>query len=506
MTQHEQSNAFSLLSVPKPAAARHPDTITQPSEIVRWLNDLLLMAPEQRASQVYRQLQLQVRDPELDKRYAQRLAAFHPTIRELQHQLWMAFNRPSNHRIDVDKLLPLISDLLLELSSGHSRNINTAINLGQKPQAATVYHALLPLHHLLLWHTHTYKLLHPSLWRQILQLYELAALYDLSGVTVTSELATSTDTSDIHSVFHTALLTLLADPYRLDPSEIDTLVGGIGALAHHLHISQSPKGQHQLAIDPSGQIPPLRFARLQPAAQQTPTLKLDAFLAALDQQGIPGDDDKHIEKWLRQTLLSLSGLPEQKEARRYTRYPRVAPYRCTIGLSAITQRLRDIQQGPSDVIEMHGIQLETSSSALDLTNGTECEQRDHSLSGACFMMPNTRAIPDVHDWVLFESADKASHQGFVARVKRRVQTQNDAIEIGVEKLPGSLVPVTLGNSQRLGLLNTHREQALAQLITSDTDTPMPPELVVHAINKDYRIQLEEELERSNSLRQRVRFI
>lgn len=501
------TDAVPQLLIPPPAVARHPDTLSSPNDLANWLAELPLADSEHQAELLHRQIKLQVRDPNPSKHYAALIKAFHPASQALQSNVWHALTQDKGKRKIQEKLLSNVSKLMLELACGHMRCINLALEKGQQPAATDIYHALLPLVRLLQWDILRYNLTRPSLWRQLLQLYAMANLFECNADKVESQLALDMDGSNTHDLFFSTLALLLADPYRLPSGALGRLCSGMSKLASYLRYSNSEKAHYRVPVDLSGQLPPLRYARQQTNSPQTAYLQLDEFLSHLSQQGLPNDDGS-LALWLRDSLLQLSARDRGQDGRRHQRQTRIADYRFHGSLRDVQNRLREIQLGSTpSTHETAGIVLEEEATQALLTLGIPCRQIDHSSSGARFLLGNPKNAPDIGDWLLFETESTKGAQGFVARVQRRLRLDNAQFELGVEKLQGTLIPVLVGHQQTPGLLNADRNSGLIQLILASEHTEQPKVLVLHGAQKDYQVENCELLEQGNGcIRLRVELL
>ena len=488
------------LVVPPCAVASHPDTITHPGKLRRWLKELPLADPAHLAGQVHRQLQLLIRDPAPGNQFQALLSAYHPLLQSLQQQVWDDITKRAGAHKPNMTLRNHVSQLMLEIACGHMRLINIRIAAAQTPQAHDLLHAALPLARLMQWDILQYNLMRPAVWRQLLHLFAISELYQLSGVGQASELALDFDPNDTHSVFFSALALLLSDPYRLPPKPLRTLVTSLPALASHLRATPSPVGRLTLPISLSGEKPPLAFARQPGKAAQLNHLELDTFLDVLQQQGLAGDDGL-LASWLADSLRTLTDDRDLSEARRHPRQERSANYHFVTGLRVVHKRLRDIQAGHhvSDDAQHAGIIVEEDSSDGIGALANTCQQLDHSISGARFRLPAGNPVPDIGDWVLFE-ADAGSGAnagvGFVGRVRRHLRREDGSHDIGVEKLRGNIIPVGIGISRTPALLNANREHNLLQLIADDGTFCQGSQQTLHGSQTNYKVRYEELLEQS----------
>jgi len=494
------------LVVPPPSVARHPDTILRLGELKAWLHELPLADPRQLATQLHRQLRLLVRDPSSNGHYRDLLSAYHPMLRSLQRQVWDDMSHSEMVRKPALQLRNTVAQLLLEIACGHMRLVNQSIGVGEQPQASDLLHASLALARLLQWDVLQYNLTRPAIWRQLLQLFAISELYQLSASRVDSDLRLEFDARTVHSVFFSTLVLLLSDPYRLPRIAVNRLVTGLSRLAEHLRSLPTPQDTHCIALTPTGMAPPLRFARRR-EGETCEYLQLDQFLAQLEAQGLP-EDDGVLAAWLRASLLDLADQQDSHEARRHQRLERFADYHFVHGLRLVHERLRDIQLGHHvEVDRQHtGIIVEEEFATDACELGAPARQTDHSLSGAGFRLHANVSVPEIGEWVLFEAdaqPGQSSGVGFVGRIRRRLQQEDGSTDIGVEKLRGNIIPVGIGITHSPALLNADREQGVFQLIAPSGTFTQQAVQTLHGSNKQYRVQYDELLEQSDIQRIRL---
>ena len=496
------NNPSPQLVVPPPSIARHPETIVRPRELRNWLDGLPVTDTLQQAEQLHRQLKLLVRDPRIGSNFAELLSLYHPALQNLQNSVWMSLIGAGHSLTVPEPLRVIVSQLMLEIACGHMRLINERITAGKPPEADHVYHVMLPLCRLLHWDLLQYNLVRPSIWRQVLQLYAIGDLYDSNGIQHTGKLGLQEDARTSHGVFFSTLVMLLCDPYRLTATQVAQLIKSLGKAAEHLRISTTGEANYRIAVDMSGRLPPLRYARLhaQPESNEQ-YLQLDDFFLQYDRQGIPGGE-AHLAQWLIGSLRDLALKPKGREARRHPRHKHDAGYRFEHGLGKIHKRLTEVQVGAQHPSAQHagtstGIVLDDGRSSQSAEFGTPCRQLDYSINGVGFMLSSDNLAPSVGSWVLLE-ADKpgAGTPGkpIVGRVRRRLKFDDEGTEIGLEKLHGSVIPVTFGLDQKQALFHDDRENHLLQVIAPAGTYSGPGEQSLKSHERDFTVIFEELLE------------
>jgi len=492
------SNSIPHLVVPPPGVAQHPDTIVRITELNDWLEDLPLADSQRLAGMLHRQLKLLIRDPHPDTNYRDLLHAYHPILRSLSEQVLAEFNG-SPSKIKTPRLFRnTVSQLLLEIACGYMRLINQAIGQGTTPRADDLYHATLPLVRLLQWDVLQYKLARPGVWRQLLQLYAISELYELSGVAVRSKLRLAADAKDTHGAFFGILVVMLSDPYRLPFNRLSPLVDGLGQLAEHLRINATGHADFRIPLDMTGQVPPLRFAREVHARQATDFLQLDEFLTQLQHRGL-ADDSGLPGEWLLDSLSVLARGDDEEQQRHHARSQRSADYQFFSGLELIHERLSELQAGAvpgQDQAETPDAVVVEEIIDFLPESGIACRQADHSLDGGRFILPAGTPAPVIGSWVLFEAAETPGSQsgiGFVGQVKRHLYFDNGS-EIGVEKLHGSVIPVTIGVAGAAALLQADRQKHEFMLIAPHGSFRPSARKTLHGRNKDYLVMFDELLQ------------
>jgi hypothetical protein len=347
----------------------------------------------------------------------------------------------------------------------------------------------------------------------VVQLFAIGELYATNSQQQRSELALGHDASTGHGMFFSTLVLLLCDPYRLRHEDVACLVKGLGRLSEHLRIAGTSETNYCIALDLSGRLPPLRYARQPEPAETEKYLQLDDFLLQVDRQGLP-DDEGELTQWLITSLRELALKPPGREARRHERQKREADYHFVRGLERVHQRLVEIQTGraagEAPAAPTAGIVLDDEpQQATSVELGTPCRQIDQSPSGARFILSADTPAPPVGCWVLLEAEMQDGTQagrGFIARVRRCLKYEQQGTEIGTEKLLGSVIPVTFGLGRQRGLLYANREQRLFQLIAPPGSFEGPEPRTLHGITQDYAVMLEELLERNSTERIRLSLV
>jgi hypothetical protein len=239
---------------------------------------------------------------------------------------------------------------------------------------------------------------------------------------------------------------------------------------------------------------------------------LDEFFRQLQRQGL-SNDGGILSHWLLDSLRVLAQGSEHEQQRQHARNRRSADYQFFHGLELIHERLSDLQSdaaaGPSQAGYPDSMVVEEIMDFLP-ESGTPCRQVDHSVEGGRFILQAGTPVPPVGSWVLFEAGDAPGAQsavGFVGQVKRHLYFDNGGSEIGVEKLHGSLIPVSIGVAGAHALLQADREKQDYLLIAPGGTFRPSARKTLHGRNKDYLVQFDELLEANDAAeRIRIRFM
>lgn len=455
------------LKVPRPAVARHPETIVKQGELAKWMDQLPPANDQELTAKLSRQLKLLIRDPEPNPNLGKLLRLYHDPMHQLHEAVWQEMRASVGCPVASAPLHGTVSQLTLELAYGHMSAINQTLAQGKPPPGEDIYNAMLALSRLMQWDMLQYDLTRPAIWRQLLSLLTLSELNAHNGVPLDSELALDIDADTTHCVFYGVLILLLVDPYRLPCHEMGKLVRGLGQLTPYLSLSQQAKAGFSIPVDFRGLTPPLRFARKPEGSNKVRHLQLQPFLHQLQTQGLPGDDGS-LANWLLKNLQELSKPHSGDTPRRSLRKRSTADFHYVHQLSAVHSRLLDLHSlhsGTSmdnDTVDIENIGSET------MILGTPCHLTDRSDNGIGFILPAHVIPPRVGDIALFEHDSNSplgsKGIGFVGMVRRRLRREDGSHELGVEKIRGRVVPVTLGESNVPALLNQSKAQKLQQLI------------------------------------------
>lgn len=411
--------------LPDPAIARHPNVLLAPREIRQWLDELPLGNPPRSAQLIAQQLRLLVRDPQPGPRLTSLLDCYLPTLERLQQITDTRLPSDSDSAMPLDQLEALVLEIQSELACGYLRTTNEQLVHGKPPQLTTLVRAAVLLNDATnLASLHYYRPPQPN-WQLLLNVYLLASQLGLDKEATAEKGHRPDPTETIHALFFAALFTAYCDPHHHRPSD---LAAWHRWLRHHtegLVLEVLPQGSVSIPVDVSGQLAPLTAARKAKPGPDTRYLVADPLLAALraDEEAPPG---------LLATLTDLMRGRRSPEQRRAPRQPRNHKYRLLFGLHNIAQRL----------LAMSGDD--------DSHQPTTCAGRqiNQSKTGSAFELTGqVSAGLVIGEPVLSEaeSEDASGNApvGFLARIQRLVIDPSGRVELGVEKLPGRIMPVTI---------------------------------------------------------------
>ncbi|MDJ0739159.1 MAG: hypothetical protein QNJ91_05550 [Gammaproteobacteria bacterium] len=412
-------------TVPEPAIARHPGLITAPRELRRWADSLPLGNPPHAAQLLLQQLRLLIRDPDPGGRLGALLEVYErPSERLLEIVSERMDNNP-DRAMPLDQLEDALLQLLSELAYGQLRIANDVLAAGKQPTTALLYHALD-----LLDTAHNVARLHycerdSARWQQMLGVYLHAQAQQVDADIVDIPPRRHGGPTNIRGLFFRALIIGLCDPHHHLPGDILAWHRWIGGNTDHLGIAQLPQGAFSIPIDTSGELDALAGARRGRPGPDTRYLVAEDFLRALR-------DDADAPAGLYDALSGLIKGRKSPDQRKSPRQPRNHPFHLLFGLRDAHARLQELTAGGAPIGE--------GSTAAAL-------QVNHSRDGAAFHLQRPLQTPlGVGDIVLAE-ADSGrpggAPVGFVGRIQRVVAGASGRIEIGVEKLGGRLIPVTL---------------------------------------------------------------
>lgn len=416
--------------VPGAAVARHPAVMLAPREVRQWLGGLPLANPPRAAQLLLQQLRLVVRDPQPGSRLGTLLQLYQGPIDQLLEIVNERLQVNSDSALPLDQLEYSLLDLLSELAFGHLRMANATLDSDKPAAAETLYQAMRLLENAMNIERLHYFRLAPDLWQLLLNIYLYADGQQTAGQMIDVAQRRPDDPGTIQGLFFRALTISLCDPHQHRPEQIRNWQRWTGWHTAALETTVLPQGPFAVPLDISGVLPPLAAARRGKPGPDMRYLALDRFLQALR-------DDPGAPSGLHQALTDLIKGRKSSEQRQHPRQVRNHPFQLMHGLRDVHARLDALVQG----VPNRGLAAEA----------IPCRQLNQSKSGAAFRLQGPLNPPlTVGESVLLE-ADAVSPSGaavgFAGRIRRLVGSGDQQIEIGVEKLSGRLIPVTVtGNA------------------------------------------------------------
>jgi len=412
-------------ALPPLAVATHPDVILSPRELRRWIEGLPLANPAKAADMLLHQLRLLARDPQRNPRFATLLELYQEPLEQLQ--TIVDERRPAGLEcaLPLDQLESLLVELLVELAYGHLRIANGMLSGGKTPTAAILFRAIGLLDAALSVERTHYR--RPSLerWRLLLSIYLHAEYHKVTDQKLDAGPGPDDAPDTIQGLFFRALIVSLCDPHNQPPGEVHQWYRWTGAHVDLLSLTVLPQGTFTIPIDITGGQALLTGARKGRPGPETRYLACDRFKQRLE-------EDEAAPAGLKRALTGLIRGRRTPEQRKAERQPRNHPYQLILGMHNIHRRLSELTQGATP-----------DRSAV---TPTSCLQVNQSRFGAAFRLRGPVNPPfSIGEPVLAE-ADTPNTQapvGFAARIRRVFSEDDRGIEIGVEKIQGRLVPLTI---------------------------------------------------------------
>jgi len=413
-------------AIPALAVASHPDVMLNARDLRRWMERLPMANPVKAASLLLLQLRLLTRDPQRNPRLGVLLEHYREPLRQLQVTVSERLPAGLDCALLPDQLESLLIDLLAELAFGHLRIANEQLATGKTPGLEVLFPAISLLDDALGVERLHYCRLSTQRWRLLLHIYLRAEHGQLADQPVDAKLRPEDGPDTIRALFLRALLVSLCDPHNQAPGDMLAWHRWAGNHLDLLALTVLPQGTFTIPIDISGEQAPLTGARKSRPGPDTRYLACDGFIQALEK-------DESAPKGLRNALTGLIKGRRTQEQRRAERQPRNHPYRLIHGMRDIHRRLSELTQGGDP--------------GRSSVEPMPCRQVNQSRYGAAFQLQGPVNPPfSIGEPVLAEaeaSQNATAPVGFAARLRRVFSEDGRRIEIGVEKILGRLIPVTI---------------------------------------------------------------
>lgn len=415
--------------IPSAAVARHPAAMLAPREVRHWLDGLPMANPPRAAQLLLQQLRLLVRDPHPGQRLDTLLQLYQAPIEQLLEMVNERLQGNLDSAMPLDQLEYSLLDLLSELAFGHLRIANASLAAGKPATVETLYQAMRLLESASNIERLRYFRLAPDYWQLLLSIYLHAEARQSADQMVDASQRSDGDPTTIQGLFFRTLVISLCDPHQHRPEQVQSWHRWTGQHTGSLESTVLPQGPFAVPLDISGALPPLAAARRGKPGPDMRYLALDRFLQELR-------DDPEAPPGLYVTLSDLIKGRKSSEQRQNPRQPRNHPFRLMHGLCVIHGRLEALVLGSS-----------TGGPGIE---AVPCRQVNQSKSGAAFLLQGPLNPPlAVGESVLLEAealSPGGAAVGFAGRIRRLVSSGDQQIEIGVEKLAGRLIPVTITGS------------------------------------------------------------
>jgi len=444
-------------ATPALAVASHPDVTRNARELRRSIDSLPLANPVKAGSQLLHQLRLLTRDPNPGTRFGTLLGIYLAPSQQLLQIVRERLPGSPDSALPLDQLESLVVELLTELAYGHLRIANQLLTAGRSPTLETLYQAMSLLDAALDIERLHYCRLVPARWQLLLNIFLHAEYLQLGAQQVDARQRQDGQPDTIQGLFYRALIVSLCDPNNQVPSEVLAWQRWTAEHAGLLSFTLLPQGAFAIPVDFSGELSPLAGARGAKPGTETRYLATDRFVQQLE------DDTEQAPAGLRRALISLVKGRRTPEQRRGERQPRNHPYQLIYGLHNIHHRLEELSQGEAP-----------ARSAIRPVPGRQVNQ---SRFGAAFQLKGPLNPPlSIGEPILAEAEARPGSGvpvGFPARIRRVFSDDGQLIEIGVEKIQGRLIPVTIVGSaaerargDKLGLLQHDVETGNYVLLAS----------------------------------------
>lgn len=415
--------------IPRPAVARHPGVMLSARELRRWMDGLPLGNPPKAAQTLLQQLRLLVRDPQPGGRLAGLLQVYEGPLERLLEVVDERLQGNTTHVVPLDQLEYALVDLLSELAFGHLRVANELLACGKTPTAKGLYRAMQLLDTAMTVQRAHYCRPAAEGWRRFVQIYRHAEAQRMARQPVDRALPRANGPATIEGLFFRALIIGLCDPHHHRADEVLGWQDWVSAHTDLVELGVLPQGPSAVPVDLSGELAPLTAARRGKPAPEMHYLGTERLLQRLQ-------EDTTAPAGLGAALTGLLRGRKAPEQRQGPRQPRHHPFRMIYGLHNIHARLDALTRGRGDG--------DAPPAAV------ACRQVNQSGSGAAFHLRGPLNPPlSVGEPILFEAETRAGNGavvGFAGRIQRVVMLEDQAIEIGVEKLQGRLIPLVITGS------------------------------------------------------------
>lgn len=462
------------LTVPSLDPEPDPSTITKSGQLKQWVENLPYAHPEGMAREILSTLQRLNRHPKISQQRTELMELLLPpylNILQLFREKMLKRGSASLHRNNA-LFFDLVEKINVEMAYGFKRVIKDELLANQqKPPeqlAGAIYWAMYCLIQAILLDLSSYQQESRSVWREILQLFQLASMYNVADQPIQTTIQANEESPRIISEFKLILLIFSLDPLHLSLSDLwasYTFLLHWASIARLGRLPEKDRPTESLLVDmrgvdkikpfsPEQKVDVKRYCLL----VTSPLSKsIDHTLASIRSRqmgkvkGLDGLNETQAEQLLQRMLLfwrahPLRGFPRREQ---YDRLLVVA------GIDAINDFLRK-DTAHADYRhhrtrrseELQGTDVNTSFTAAPR------EVRHHTYHwrqlniseggvGVVVQQSGINGFP-IGQLVLIESEGAVEHAKWRLGVIRRLIQQNSSmLELGVEFLPGKASAATL---------------------------------------------------------------
>lgn len=414
--------------VPEAAVARHPGTLLSIRELRPWLEDLPLANPPKAAGMLLQQLRLLSRDPQPGLRFLALLDLYRQPLDALLEIVNERMQLNPDHAVPLDQLESLVVEALSELAYAELRIANAQIAEGRKLDVELLLRPMRLFEQALTVELAHYRSSGNAHWAVMQRVFVYADTHELADTLIKKEVRRPGGPPTIRDIYLRSLLIGCCDPYHHRPGQVLAWRGWTAEHTELLDVSLLPQGAASIPMDTSGTHTPLSAARCGKPGPDMRYLEIGGFLQHLSQ-------DPAAPPGLHETLDQLIKGRRKPEERQTARQPRDHPYRVIFGLREIQPHLEQLVLGQDAAAAQPAI---------------DARLINQSQTGAAFRLSGPVDIPFVIGEPLLAQASGKSAGGpavgFTARIRRVMIDAGHEVEIGVEKLEGRVMPVTLSGS------------------------------------------------------------
>ncbi len=460
------------LTTPAADGKPNPDTITKPHALRAWVDDLPYANPLGTAQITLSSLKQLNRHPgKLSQRTELMLIYMNPFCRivDMARKLSCQTHGGQSTVRDGNEILAITGAICTEMSYGFKHIINAEAETGDKASPEELAsHIQLAMHCLslgLMFEMSSYHAESRSAWREILQLLIRAQQLQIANLTITETVLEAGYEVSVLNTFKCILLTSILDSSRLRPDETWASYDYLQWHAKNARLTpveQASEYPGNYLLPRDGLLKPVLYAPDKAPANpekylicETHRLNLQInrhleMLSSDETAFIQGTDKlsiDHKRQMLRQMLHIWHTNPKRRHARS-EKFDRLA---CAFGVPAVyhflTQGSMRSQPQTPGASSISSDYLISRPGEPKLTEGLhiyEFRQEDISASGIGILSsePEINNLKIGQLIVVESKIGDPPAQIRVGVVRRLVRKDQTTKEVGVQYLPGRLIPAT----------------------------------------------------------------